>query len=277
MKKKHEKNQPSKTQFQASEQTGSDRKLKTGESLIASLAHELKNPLNFIKNFAQLSEDDAQSLEEALSQQTKTRQIEQLFQNLRSNLNKITKHTHRADEMINDMLAQAQGDGQEFEPADLHPLLDESFALAHAAIKTQFPEFRIQVVTNYDPSIERIEMHAPRLGQAFLNIISNAGYALWQKTQTQSQENYVPTVLMETTDLEDHIQVRIHDNGIGISQEDLNQIFKPFFSTKTSHHGSGLGLSISHDIIVNEHGGKIIVNSQPGQFTEFTISLPKLQ
>jgi len=271
--------------------------------LTAGIAHEIKNPLNFVNNFAVLSLDLSKELRDLLDAQAtaidaKTREsIEDILAMLDQNMAKINEHGKRADSIVKGMLLHSRGLSGERRPADINAILDEYVALAYHSMRGQDATFNIKIEKNYDTSIERIEVAPQDLSRAFLNIVSNACYATHEKAKGREGDGekgrdssffspthpvtpsplqpYTPTLSVRTKNLGDQIEIRIRDNGIGMPQKILDKIFNPFFTTKPAGQGTGLGLSITYDIIVQEHRGELRVETEEGKFTEFVVRLPK--
>ncbi|HET9954648.1 MAG TPA: ATP-binding protein, partial [Polyangiaceae bacterium] len=248
-------------------------------ALTAGIAHEIKNPLNFITNFAdvsaRLSEEVEQVLEPELDRIAAPVQSEvnAVLGELRVAVQKIAEHGARATAIINGMAAHARGGSGPREPTQLNALLAQSVELAaHAVGSPRLGE--LQIRSDYDPQVEPLEVVPQDISRVFVNLINNARYAMEQK-HTRAGAGYAPVLNVVTRDLPDAVEIRIEDNGIGIPQAVLDKIFVPFFTTKAAGQGTGLGLSISHEIIVRGHGGELRVESVEGQWTQFIIRLPK--
>jgi signal transduction histidine kinase len=262
----------------AQEQLVVQEKLASLGQLTAGIAHEIKNPLNFVNNFAALTADLAQELRDALASQnleaeTKTSVLE-ILQMMEQNVNKINEHGRRADSIVKGMLLHSRGESGERRPADINAILDEYVMLAYHGMRGTDSTFNIKIEKDYDPAVGRVEVFPQDLSRVFLNIVNNACYATREKKKAQG-DGYSPVLSVRTKNLGDKIEIRIRDNGTGIPQSVLKKIFHPFFTTKPAGQGTGLGLSISYDVIVHGHGGDLKVDTAEGEFAEFVIVLPK--
>jgi two-component system NtrC family sensor kinase len=229
-------------------------------ALTAGIAHEIKNPLNFVLNFAQLAQETVQKQQKMLQNDPESPLLE-LACDLDQDIGKILEHGKRADAIIASMLAHSRGQPGERRPTDLNALVREFVNLAvHGT--------NIAVESEYDPNVGMVEVIPQDLSRVFLNLGTNAAHAL-RKTQN-------PVIHIKTEDLGNRVEIRIRDNGSGIPIELQDRIFDPFFTTKAAGEGTGLGLSIAHEIVVQEHGGQISVDSEPDEYTEFTISIPRV-
>jgi signal transduction histidine kinase len=248
--------------------------------LAAGIAHEIKNPLNFVNNFAELSVDLINELsEELLNLNEKLapkdlEYIQEIVEDIRSNAIKIKEHGQRADSIIKGMLLHARGKAGEFQPTDINHLLAEYVNLAYHGMRAQDSGFNIKIESSYDPSVGKINAVPQDLSRVFLNIINNACYATNQKKKTL-KDAYFPVLSVKTSNFPNQVEIRIRDNGSGIPEEVKQKIFDPFFTTKPAGEGTGLGLSLSLDIIRKLHRGEMKVESQSGEFAEFIITLPK--
>ncbi|MDM8530460.1 ATP-binding protein [Anaerolineales bacterium HSG25] len=249
-------------------------------TLTAGIAHEIKNPLNFVNNFAQLSIGLADELSELLAEQKPTISpedwinIHEILTDLKLNAASINEEGQRADSIVRNMLLHSGGTAGEFQETDLNILLDETIQLTYHSIRAKDVTFNINLETYFDSTIEPIPLVIQDISRAFLNIVNNACYAVHDKKMSQ-QSHVVPIVRVTTKNLPDYIEVRVWDNGSGLPAEVQDKLFTPFFTTKPAGEGTGLGLSITYDIIVQVHQGKIEVNTELGEFAEFIISLPK--
>lgn len=253
-------------------------KLTSLGQLTAGIAHEIKNPLNFVNNFASLSAELTDELNETLSRtviaDTVREEIDELSSLLKDNLLKIVQHGKRADSIVKNMLLHSRGGGGEHRPTDLNALVDESLALAYHGARTERPQLNVSFERSYDPAVGTIEIFPQEITRVLLNLISNGFYAVTERLGTCGPD-FEPTLSAQTRSLGQHVEIRIRDNGVGISPEVKEKMFDPFFTTKPPGEGTGLGLSMSHDIVVKQHGGNIDVESEPGVFTEFIIVLPR--
>jgi PAS domain S-box-containing protein len=255
-------------------------KLASLGSLTAGIAHEIRNPLNFVNNFSELSAELTQELFEELGNQGErlapetNEYIAELLTDLKANLTKINQHGQRADKIVGNMLLHSRGQSGHWEATDINSLLAEYINLAYHGMRAKEAGFNITIETDYDNDIEEIEVVPQDIGRVFLNIISNACYAAYKKKQEMG-EVFSPVLDVRTRNLRDAIEIRIRDNGSGIKPEVLDKIFNPFFTTKPPAEGTGLGLSISQDVIVQQHRGELKVETEVGNYTEFIILLPR--
>ena len=254
------------------------KKLASLAELTAGIAHEIKNPLNFVNNFSSLSVELAVELQEAIKSQElndeKRTEIHDLLEMLQGNLGKIVHHGERADSIVKNMLLHSRQISGNHRSVDLNALVEESLNLAYHGARAQKGDFRITLKRLFDPTTGQVNLLPEEITRALLNLISNGFYAA-TKRATVPSDGFEPTLRATTKNLGDKVEIRIRDNGIGIRPELKERIFNPFFTTKPAGEGTGLGLSMSHDIVVKQHGGTIDVNSEPGVFTEFTITLPR--
>jgi signal transduction histidine kinase/ligand-binding sensor domain-containing protein len=255
-------------------------KLASLGQLTAGIAHEMKNPLNFVANFAVLTLDLTKELREVLAAQNDKLDAEakasvhEVLQLLDQNVSKIDEHSKRADRIVKGMLQHSRGEKGERRPADVNAILDEYVMLGYHGMRGLDSTFNIKIEKEYDPAIGRVEVFPQDLSRVFLNLVNNACYATHEKKKTLG-ENYSPVLAVRTKNWDGKIEIRIRDNGPGIPPNLVDKIFNPFFTTKPTGQGTGLGLSISYDIIVQEHGGELRVETEPGKFAEFIIVLPK--
>jgi signal transduction histidine kinase len=246
--------------------------------LTAGIAHEIKNPLNFVNNFAALSSeltDELSDLLKPVALPGKVREeVEELTGTLKDNLDKVEQHGKRADSIVKNMLLHSREGSGEHRPADINALVDESLNLAYHGARAEKQGFNITLQRDLDPAAGMADVYPQEITRVLLNLISNGFYAA-TKRASGTADDFEPTLCATTKNLGDKVEIRIRDNGIGIPPELKEKIFNPFFTTKPAGEGTGLGLSMSHDIVVKQHGGTIDVNSEPGVFTEFTITLPR--
>ncbi len=257
------------------------QKLASLGALTAGIAHEIKNPLNFVNNFAELSVELVEELSQELEAQSEHLSTETLeyFQEILSDLNqnvhKINEHGRRADGIVRSMLMHSRGDGGEWQLTDINTILKEAVNLAYHGMRARDSAFNISIGSEYAAEIQPIITVQSNINRVFLNIINNACYATREK-QKQAEPHYSPELQVKTQVKGQHIEIRIRDNGIGIPQNVVDKIFNPFFTTKPTGQGTGLGLSICHDIVVQEHKGEIQVETEAGQYTEFIVLLPNV-
>jgi two-component system, NtrC family, sensor kinase len=263
--------------------TAQDRLVQTEKlaslgQLTAGIAHEIKNPLNFVNNFSALSIELIEELKDVVNlghfDGDARRQAEELTGLLKSNLEKVVQHGGRADSIVKNMLLHSRTGSGEQRSTNINALVEESLNLAYHGARAERPEFNIVMQQNLDPDAGAAELYPQEITRVLLNLISNGFYAA-TKRKIDADENFEATLSATTRDLGNQIEIRIRDNGTGIPLEVKDKIFNPFFTTKPAGEGTGLGLSMSHDIIVKQHGGKIEVNTEPSLFTEFIITLPR--
>jgi two-component system, NtrC family, sensor kinase len=256
------------------------QKLASLGQLTAGIAHEIKNPLNFVNNFSGLSAELVDELQEAmqdLNPNEKIRgEITELMDTLRSNLDKVVQHGKRADAIVKNMLQHSREGSGEHRPVDINTLVEESLNLAYHGARAEKQGFNITLEKSLDPAAAMADLFPQEITRALLNLISNGFYAATKRKAESNGGDYVPTLTAATKNLGDSVEIRIRDNGTGIPPEVREKIFNPFFTTKPAGEGTGLGLSISHDIIVKQHGGSIEVDTKPGEFTEIRVILPRV-
>jgi len=246
--------------------------------LTAGIAHEIKNPLNFVNNFAGLSvelldelKETAAAALEALDADRRA-DIDVTIAMLTGNLQKIAEHGRRADGIVRSMLLHSRGGTGEWQSADLNGIVDEALNLAYHGARAQDQSFNITMERDLDPNLAPIEIVPQDITRVFLNLFGNGFYAAAKKSREAGDR---PVLKVTTRDLGNEVEVRVRDNGTGIPAESRDRLFQPFFTTKPTGEGTGLGLSISYDIVTQQHGGTISVDSQFGAFTEFTVRLPR--
>ncbi len=249
--------------------------------LMAGIAHEIKNPLNFVNNFSELSSElILEMLEELnkLSGSLEPKDMEYLsgiIGDLQGNVKKINEHGKRADSIIRGMLLHSRGKSGERQPTDLNSMLAEYVNLGYHGMRATDNTFNIKLESDYDPDLGLVTVVPQDISRVFLNMINNACYSTSQKKK-ELLESYFPALKVSTKNLGDHVEIRIRDNGKGMPAAVAEKVFNPFFTTKPAGSGTGLGLSISYDIIVQQHRGQIIVDSVEGEYAEFIITLPKV-
>jgi signal transduction histidine kinase len=247
--------------------------------ITAGIAHEIKNPLNFVNNFSGVSAELIDELREALGRMTgddKTRaEITELTNTLCDNLDKVVQHGTRADSIVKNMLLHSREGSGEHRPVDVNALVEESLNLAYHGARAEKQGFKINMERSFDPAAGEVDVYPQEITRALLNLISNGFYAATKRKEHDDSEGYEPTLMAATKNLGDKVEIRIRANGPGIPLEVREKMFNPFFTTKPAGEGTGLGLSITHDIIVKQHTGSIEVDTQPGEFTEIRIVLPR--
>ena len=263
--------------------TAQDRLVQTEKlaslgQLTAGIAHEIKNPLNFVNNFSALSAELIDELNDALKpaalDDKMREEIDELTHMLKGNLEKVVQHGKRADSIVKNMLLHSREGAGEHRPADINAIVEESLNLAYHGARAEKSGFNITLQRDFDPGAGMIDLYPQEITRVFLNLISNGFYAA-SKRKEAGDEGFEPTLSATTKSLGNRVEIRIRDNGTGIPLEVKEKMFNPFFTTKPAGEGTGLGLSMSHDIVVKQHGGKIDVDTEPGVFTEFIITLPR--
>jgi signal transduction histidine kinase len=265
--------------------TAQDRLVQTEKlaslgQLTAGIAHEIKNPLNFINNFAALSGELLDELGDMLKSAPldgKIRQeISELSGLLQANLEKIVQHGVRADSIVRNMLLHSREGSGEHRSVDINAILEESLNLAYHGARAEKQDFNVTLQRDLDASAGMVDLYPQEITRALLNLISNGFYATTKRKTDADDPDYEPVLHAATRNCGDRVEIRIRDNGTGIPSEVKDKMFNPFFTTKPAGEGTGLGLSMSHDIIVKQHGGTIDVETSAGQFTEFRIVLPRM-
>lgn len=257
----------------------SQEKLASLGTLTAGIAHEIKNPLNFINNFSELClqidsdlEEIFKNNEEKFSEEDK-KEIFDHIKNLKTNLSKIYAHGKRADSIVFNMLQHSRGAPGEKTATNINSLLDEYITLAYHGMRAQDTQFNVHIEKNYDKTLPAIRVVPQDLSRVFLNILNNAYYSVNQKIKV-SQDDYKPTVKVTTSHDKNSVTINFWDNGLGFTSEVEKKIFTPFFTTKPFGEGTGLGLSLSYQIVVQGHKGTLLAHSEEGKFAEFTITIP---
>jgi signal transduction histidine kinase len=263
--------------------TAQDRLIQTEKlaslgQLTAGIAHEIKNPLNFVNNFSAVSVELIDEVNDVLKDTKldgKTREeIDELTHMLKGNLEKVVQHGKRADSIVKNMLLHSREGSGDHRPADINTIVEESLNLAYHGARAEKSGFNITLKRDLDPKAGMIDLYPQEITRVLLNLISNGFYAATKRKEVGS-DGLEPTLSAATKNLGNAVEIRIRDNGTGIPSEVKEKMFNPFFTTKPAGEGTGLGLSMSHDIVVKQHGGKIDVVTEPGAFTEFIITLPR--
>ena len=255
------------------EQLVTQQKLASLGALTAGIAHEIKNPLNFVNNFSEVSRELLEELKTEL-QKKNSGEVFELIDDLTQNLEKINQHGKRADSIVKGMLLHSRGSAGEKSLTNLNELLDQYVNLAYHGLRAQDKEFNITIEKDYDTTIDKINIIPQDISRVFLNVINNACYAANDRKR-KSDSSFSPLLKVTTKNCNDKVEIRIRDNGNGIPDSVKKNIFDPFFTTKPAGDGTGLGLSISYDIIVKEHKGEFKFDTEEGKYTEFIITVPK--
>ncbi len=249
--------------------------------LTAGIAHEIKNPLNFVNNFAGLSVELLEELKETAAPaiaglaEDERADVDEIVGMLTGNLEKIAEHGRRADGIVKSMLEHSRGGSGERREVDLNGLVEEALNLAYHGARAQNQKFNITLERDFDRALAAIELAPQEITRVFLNLFGNGFYAATKRQRDGAGPDFRPALKVATHDLGEAVEIRIRDNGTGIPPEIKDKLFQPFFTTKPTGEGTGLGLSISYDIVVQQHGGTIAVDSRVGEFTEFAIRLPR--
>jgi two-component system, NtrC family, sensor kinase len=256
------------------------QKLASLGQLTAGIAHEIKNPLNFVNNFSAVSVELIDELRQALSGahlDSKLRaEISEIADTLQGNLDKVVQHGKRADAIVKNMLLHSREGSGEHRLVDINSLVEESLNLAYHGARAEKQGFNITMERSLDPAAGQADVFPQDVTRVLLNLISNGFYAATKRKAQADGDGYEPTLVASTRTLGDRVEIKIRDNGTGIPPEVKEKIFNPFFTTKPAGEGTGLGLSICHDIIVKQHGGSIEVDTKPGEFTEIKVTLPRV-
>jgi signal transduction histidine kinase len=238
--------------------------------LTAGIAHEIQNPLNFVNNFSEVNEELVRELK-AEAEKGNLEEVKAITKDIGFNSEKINHHGKRADAIVKGMLQHSRGSSGQIEPTDINALADEYIRLAYHGLRAKDKSFNSKIETDFDESVGKINVVPQDIGRVILNLINNAFYAVDEKKK-QIGGNYEPTVSVNTKKLNGKVEIKVADNGNGIPQKVLDKIFQPFFTTKPTGQGTGLGLSLSYDI-VKAHGGELRVETKEGEGSEFIISL----
>ena len=251
-------------------------KLASLGELTAGIAHEIQNPLNFVNNFSEVSTELLDELKTGPLQKlpdAEKEYAEEILSDLTLNLEKITHHGKRADSIVKGMLQHSRVSNGQKELTDINALADEYLRLSYHGLRAKDKTFNATLQTNFDPAAEKVTIIPQDFGRVMLNLFNNAFYSVAQKKK-RLNGTFEPTVQVNTRKLPDKVEIYVRDNGSGIPPEVLEKIYQPFFTTKPTGQGTGLGLSLSYDIITKGHGGELRVSTEEGEFAEFIISLP---
>ena len=240
--------------------------------LTAGIAHEIKNPLNFVNNFSEVSSELLDELKAEYDNDNKN-EANEIYKDLKSNLEKINHHGKRADSIVKGMLLHSRGTAGEKTLTDINDLLDQYTDLAYHGLRAKDKDFNIKIERDYDKTLEKINVVPQDISRVFLNIINNAFHAIKEKKKN-SDSSFLPTLKVSTKNLNNKVEITIADNGNGIPKDIIDKIFQPFFTTKPTGEGTGLGLSLSYDIVKKMHSGELKVETKDGKGSEFIIVLP---
>jgi signal transduction histidine kinase len=265
--------------------TAQDRLVQTEKlaslgQLTAGIAHEIKNPLNFVNNFSALSAELVDEMTEvfenpALDEAGRRKELDEIRELLKGNLDKVVQHGKRADSIVKNMLLHSREGSGEHRSADVNVIVEDSLNLAYHGARAEKAGFSITLKHDLDPDAGALDLYPQEITRALLNLIFNGFYAATRRKVESGDENFEPVLSASTRNLGTTVEIRIRDNGTGIPSDVKEKMFNPFFTTKPTGEGTGLGLSMTHDIIVKQHGGRIDVETESGAFTEFIITLPR--
>ena len=254
-------------------------KLASLGQLTAGIAHEIKNPLNFVNNFSAVSVELIDELQETMRgvqiDEKRRAEMNELTDLLRDNLDKVVQHGKRANSIVKNMLLHSRQGSGEHRPVDINALVEDGLNLAYHGARAEKQDFNITLEKFFDPAAGEVDLFPQEITRVLLNLISNSFYAATKRKAETDGGDYEPTLAATTKSLGDSVEIRIRDNGTGIPPEAKEKMFNPFFTTKPAGEGTGLGLSLSYDIVVKQHAGSIEVDTQPGEFTEVRIVLPR--
>ena len=249
-------------------------KLASLGELTAGIAHEIQNPLNFVNNFSEVSAELIDELKEEQQKDSRNLSNEtEILEMLKENLAKIRHHGRRADAIVKGMLQHSRSSNGKIEPVDINALADEYLRLSYHGLRAKDKNFNAVMQTDFDSSIGKVNVLPQDLGRVILNLLTNAFYSVNQKRK-QSENQYEPLVFVQTKRFKNKILIKIRDNGLGIPAKALDKIYQPFFTTKPAGEGTGLGLSLSYDIITKSHQGEMKVSTKEGEYAEFNIFIP---
>jgi signal transduction histidine kinase len=256
------------------EQLVQSEKLASLGAVTAGIAHEIKNPLNFVNNFAILIAEIVEELDADLAAGASVEALRTTLDDLKANAETIAKHGQRADGIVRGMLQHARGGKGLPEPVDLNALVEEHVTLAYHGKRAQTPGLSVLIERDYDADAGRVVVVPQDIGRVLINLVNNALDAVVSQAATADRD-YTPSVRVRTVRVDGGVEVRVEDNGPGIAPDALARVFEPFFTTKPPGAGTGLGLSISHDIVAQGHGGSLRVESEPGEGAAFVVTLPR--
>jgi two-component system NtrC family sensor kinase len=250
----------------------SEKMASLGE-LTAGIAHEIQNPLNFVNNFSEVSQELLDEMEEEI-QAGNTEIAKSISTEVKQNLQKIVHHGRRADLIVKGMLQHSRKSTGQKEPVNINVLAEEYLRLSYSGFRVKDKSFNATLQTSFDSSVGKINIIPQDIGRALLNLYTNAMYAVQQKQKRLNGNDYEPSVFVSTKKVDSNIEIKVRDNGDGIPEKIAAKIFQPFFTTKPTGAGTGLGLSLSYDIITKGHNGSLTIHSQEGEYAEFIITLP---
>ncbi|MCB0462689.1 MAG: GHKL domain-containing protein [Flavobacteriaceae bacterium] len=250
----------------------SEKMASLGE-LTAGIAHEIQNPLNFVNNFSEVSKELLDEMLEEI-ENGDMEEVKAIMDDVVQNLEKINHHGKRADGIVKGMLQHSRASGSQKEPTDINALADEYLRLAYHGLRAKDKSFNATLITDFDDTLEKVNVIPQDIGRVVLNLLTNAFYAVSEKKNQNNIEDFEPTVSITTKKDSNKVNISVKDNGNGIPKHVIEKIYQPFFTTKPTGQGTGLGLSMSYDIVTKGHGGELKVNTKQGMGTEFIIKLP---
>jgi len=257
----------------------SHEKLASLGALTAGIAHEIQNPLNFVNNFSKISVSLVDELNEEIENALKETEnegreiLEEICEDLKVNVAKINEHGRRAESIVKNMLQHSRGDSGQLMKSNIPEMIDEAISLSYHSLKTKDKEFQLSIKKDFDTGIKELVVNPQALSRVIINIVNNGLYAIQEKIKKNPE--VTPVIEADLKDRGDRIEIRIKDNGTGMPEKVVQKIFEPFYTTKPTGEGTGLGLSLSYDIVTKMHKGELIVNTKDGEFTEFRILIPK--
>ena len=249
----------------------SEKMASLGE-LTAGIAHEIQNPLNFVNNFSDVSKELLDEMKDAM-EKGDSEEAKEIMQDVIANLEKINHHGQRAGDIVKGMLQHSRTSTGQKELTDINELCDEYLRLSYHGLRAKDKSFNAKFETNFDPSLPKINVVPQEMGRVILNLINNAFYAVSERMKL-NEPGYEPSVIVSTRKEKDKVEIKVKDNGTGIPKNIIDKIFQPFFTTKPTGSGTGLGLSLSYDIVTKGHGGELSVETKEGAGTNFQIKLP---
>jgi two-component system, NtrC family, sensor kinase len=240
--------------------------------LTAGIAHEIQNPLNFVNNFSEVNKELIDELEQE-ADKGNIDGVKTIATDIKENEQKIHQHGKRADAIVKGMLQHSRASTGKKEPTDINALADEYLRLSYHGLRAKDKDFSVNLKTDFDESIGKIEVAPQDIGRVLLNLYNNAFYSVNEKKK-QHNAAFQPTVEVTTRRHDSMIETSVKDNGIGIPRNAVDKIYQPFFTTKPTGHGTGLGLSLSYEIITKGHGGQLTVDTKEGEYAKFVVQLP---
>jgi signal transduction histidine kinase len=249
----------------------SEKMASLGE-LIAGIAHEIQNPLNFVNNFSEVNKELLDEMNEKVAEGN-YEEVKTIAKDVADNQEKINFHGKRADAIVKGMLQHSRTSSGQKEPTDINALVDEYLRLAYHGLRAKDKSFHARFETDFDNTINNVTVVPQEIGRVILNLLNNAFYSVTERKKLAG-DGYTPTVNITTRKKADRVEIKVNDNGNGVPQKILDKIFQPFFTTKPAGQGTGLGLSLSYDIVTKGHGGELKIETREGEGSSFIILLP---